>query len=109
MIGLTAGFALLLAAAPQEACAPRDTACQIERLEGRITVLERRLADQVDNATPVGALELQTEFVCEDRPTCARMARAACGEAGFTRGVPQSPMPATTRRGFYVVRVMCTG
>ena len=107
MIALAASFALLFAS-PQDACAPRDTACQISRLEGRIAALEQRLARPPEPASPIGTVELESNFVCANTTACARAAREACEQAGFTRGVPKTSIPSTAP-GIWVMRVTCTG
>jgi len=107
MFVLAASFTLLLAASPQEACARRDTACQIARLEDRIAALEQRLAHPAEPASPAGTLELETDFVCDTATACARSAREACEQAGFTRGVPKTSTMQVG--GWRILYATCTG
>ena len=104
-----AALFLTLAGAPQD-CGARDTNCRIERLEQRIRMLEQRVSDlAAQPAAAAGTVDLGTDFTCSDRSACARQAREACEEAGFTRGVPKAPIASTSIRGFYVSLVTCSG
>ena len=100
---------LALAGSPQD-CGPRDASCRIGRLEQRIQMLEQRVAAlAAQPAAAPGTVDLGADFTCADRTACARQARQACEEAGFTRGVPKAPIPAVTVQGFYVSLVTCSG
>ena len=103
MIALTAAFGLALIA-PQETCGASDTACRIRQLERRVEALERRLGGQTRSA----GIEMAVDIYCYDAANCLRLARRACEDAGFARGVPANRGNAPGGSGYRFTRATCT-